>query len=137
MQSFTRLLRFGALVSWIIVVMNEFRVFRPVRDAAWPSSPRAQVREDLADTRRRACCLLFSVWLQSGRKDREADPAGRVLPRMSLPARVASSISSLTYYAMVIFGLLVALAAAGFEMSQFAIVIGALGVGIASACRTS
>jgi small-conductance mechanosensitive channel len=49
---------------------------------------------------------------------------------MSLPRGVASSISSLTYYAMVIFGLLVALAAAGFEMSQFAIVIGALGVGI-------
>jgi small-conductance mechanosensitive channel len=49
---------------------------------------------------------------------------------MSLPRGVANSISSLTYYAMVILGLFVALAAAGFEVSQLAFVVGALGVGI-------
>ena len=36
----------------------------------------------------------------------------------------------MSYYAMVLLGLLVALAAAGFEVSQLALVIGALGVGI-------
>jgi len=49
---------------------------------------------------------------------------------MSLPRGVANSISSLTYYAMVMLGLMVALAAAGFEVSQLAIVVGALSVGI-------
>jgi small-conductance mechanosensitive channel len=39
-------------------------------------------------------------------------------------------VSSLTYYAVVIAGLFVALAAAGFEVSQLAFVVGALGVGI-------
>jgi small-conductance mechanosensitive channel len=53
-----------------------------------------------------------------------------VLPNMSLPRGVANSVSSLSYYAVVIFGLFFALAAAGFEIGQLAIVIGALGVGI-------
>jgi small-conductance mechanosensitive channel len=53
-----------------------------------------------------------------------------ILGRMSLPRGVANSVSSLTYYALILFGLLVALAAAGFKVSQLAIVVGALSVGI-------
>jgi small-conductance mechanosensitive channel len=49
---------------------------------------------------------------------------------MELPRGVGNSIATLTYYALIIIGLLVALAAAGFQTSQFAIVFGALGVGI-------
>jgi small-conductance mechanosensitive channel len=75
--------------------------------------------------------FLFSVWLafwaaKTVRLVLEDD----VLPKMSLPRGVGNSISSLTYYAMVIAGLIVALAAAGFEVSQLAIVVGALSVGI-------
>jgi small-conductance mechanosensitive channel len=43
---------------------------------------------------------------------------------------VGNSISSLSYYALVFAGLAVALVAAGFEMSQLTIVVGALGLGI-------
>ena len=53
-----------------------------------------------------------------------------LLPKMSLPRGVGNSISSLTYYALVMAGLFFALAAAGFEISQLAIVVGALSVGI-------
>jgi len=53
-----------------------------------------------------------------------------VLPKMDLPRGVGNSISSLSYYALVLIGLMVALAAAGFETSQFALVFGALGIGI-------
>jgi small-conductance mechanosensitive channel len=75
--------------------------------------------------------FLFSVWLAFwAARTVRLILQDEVLPRMSLPRGVGNSISSLTYYAMVLLGLLVALAAAGFEMSQFAIVIGALGVGI-------
>jgi small-conductance mechanosensitive channel len=49
---------------------------------------------------------------------------------MALPRGVANSVATLSYYAVVLLGLMFALAAAGFEMSQFAIVFGALGVGI-------
>jgi small-conductance mechanosensitive channel len=53
-----------------------------------------------------------------------------VLPNMSLDRGVANSISSLSYYALMMIGLFVALAAAGFQISQLTIIIGALGVGI-------
>ena len=53
-----------------------------------------------------------------------------ILGRMPLPRGVANSVATLTYYALVVIGLLVALAAAGFEVGQLAIVVGALGVGI-------
>jgi potassium-dependent mechanosensitive channel len=53
-----------------------------------------------------------------------------ILPNMELPRGVANSISSLSYYALLLFGLMVALSAAGFQLSQLAIILGALSVGI-------
>jgi small-conductance mechanosensitive channel len=53
-----------------------------------------------------------------------------ILPNMSLPRGVANSVSSLTYYLLIIGGLAVALVASGFEVGQLAFAIGALGVGI-------
>jgi potassium efflux system protein len=49
---------------------------------------------------------------------------------MALPRGVGNSVSTLSYYALILVGLMVALAAAGFDASQFALVFGALGVGI-------
>jgi small-conductance mechanosensitive channel len=43
---------------------------------------------------------------------------------------VGSSIASLSYYALLLLGLLVALSAAGFDVSQLTLLLGALGVGI-------
>ena len=75
--------------------------------------------------------FLFSVWLAFwAAKTVRLILQDEILPKMSLPRGVGNSISSLTYYAMVMFGLVVALAAAGFEVSQLAFVVGALGVGI-------
>jgi small-conductance mechanosensitive channel len=56
--------------------------------------------------------------------------AEEVLPNMSLPRGVGNSVSTLTYYGVVLLGFIAALAVAGFEVGQFAIVFGALGVGI-------
>jgi small-conductance mechanosensitive channel len=52
------------------------------------------------------------------------------MPKMDLPRGVGNSISTLTYYALIMAGIFFALAAAGFELSQLALVVGALGVGI-------
>ncbi len=49
---------------------------------------------------------------------------------MTLPRGVGNTIATLSYYAIVIAGLMFALLAAGFEVGQLAIVVGALGVGI-------
>ena len=53
-----------------------------------------------------------------------------VLPRMPLAMGAASAASRLIYYALVIVGILFALAASGVELSKLTLVISALGVGI-------
>jgi small-conductance mechanosensitive channel len=131
LHGFTRLLRVAALVAWIIVILSEFRIFRPI-SAAVSSVLTHELRfGEISISLGGVLLFLFSVWLafwaaKTVRLVLEDD----VLPKMSLPRGVGNSISSLTYYAMVIAGLFVALAAAGFEVSQLAIVVGALSVGI-------
>ena len=131
LHSLTRLLRLAALVSWIIVVLNEFRIFRPIKEVVSGMLTHELRFGQISVTLGGVLLFAFSVWLAFwvGKTVRVV-LHDDVLPNMSLPRGVANSISSLTYYAVVIFGLFVALAAAGFEIGQLAIVIGALGVGI-------
>jgi small-conductance mechanosensitive channel len=53
-----------------------------------------------------------------------------VLPRMPLSLGAASASSRLIYYALVVLGIVFALAASGVELSKLTLVISALGVGI-------
>jgi len=53
-----------------------------------------------------------------------------VFPRVTLPRGVPATLTMLIHYGILALGFLFALSAAGFEVSQFAIVAGALGVGI-------
>jgi small-conductance mechanosensitive channel len=53
-----------------------------------------------------------------------------VLPHLSLPRGVAATISMLVNYFIIALGFFIAVSAAGFELSQFALIAGALGVGI-------
>jgi small-conductance mechanosensitive channel len=131
LHGFTRLLRLAALVAWIIVILNEFRIFRPISAVVTGVLTHELRFGEISISLGGVLLFLFSVWLafwaaKTVRLVLEDD----VLPKMSLPRGVGNSISSLTYYAMVIAGLFVALAAAGFEVSQLAIVVGALSVGI-------
>lgn len=53
-----------------------------------------------------------------------------VLPRMPLAMGAASAASRLIYYALVVAGIIFALAASGVELSRLTLVVSALGVGI-------
>jgi len=53
-----------------------------------------------------------------------------VLVRMKLPRGVSAAISMLTNYAIIGLGLMIAFSVAGIELDKFAIMLGALGVGI-------
>lgn len=131
LASITRLLTFGALVAWVVVMLNEFRIARPVS---------AQVRAVLTYpltigevSVSAGGILLFalSVWLSYWlARTVRLVLQDEVMPKMDLPRGVGNSISTLTYYAMIMAGIFFALAAAGFELSQLALVVGALGVGI-------
>jgi len=131
LHSVTRLLRFAALAAWIIVVMNQFRIFRPVRDAVSAVLTHEIRFGEISLTLGGVLLFFFSVWLAFWvAKTVRLILQDEVLPKMSLPRGVGNSISSLTYYALVIAGLFAALVAAGFEVSQLTLVVGALGLGI-------
>jgi small-conductance mechanosensitive channel len=131
LQSFTRLLGFAALAAWMIVLLNEFRIFRPIRDAVVAVLTHELRFGQISLTLGGVLLFFFSVWLAFWvAKAVRLILQDEVLPKMSLPRGVGSSISSLTYYALVFAGLSVALVAAGFEMSQLTLVVGALGLGI-------
>ena len=131
LRSTTRLLRFAAAVAWTVITLNEFRVFRPIYQAVHGVLVHPLAVGKISLTL--GSLLLFGVavylafWIAKTVRYVLRD---EILPKMSLPRGVGNSVSSLTYYALVLIGLMVALAAAGFEMSQFALIFGALGVGI-------
>lgn len=131
LHGFTRLLRVAAVVVWVLVVLNSFRIYRPIFDAVTGVLTYEIGFGELSVTLGGVLLFGFSVWLAFwAAKTVRLILQDEVLPRMALPRGVGSSISSLTYYALLMVGLFVALAAAGFEVSQLAIVVGALGVGI-------
>ena len=55
---------------------------------------------------------------------------GDVLPRLNLARGVPGAISSITSYLIIGFGIIIAMVAAGIDLSSFALLAGALGVGI-------
>jgi small-conductance mechanosensitive channel len=55
---------------------------------------------------------------------------GDVLPRLNLARGVPGAISSITTYAIIGFGIILATVTAGIDLSSFALLAGALGVGI-------
>ena len=131
LRSLTRLLRLAAAVTWIVVTLNEFRVFRPIYGAVRSILVHPLSFGNISLTLGNVLLFAFAVYLAFWvAKTVRYVLRDEVLPKMSLPRGVGNSVSSLTYYALVFVGLMVALAAAGFEMSQFAIIVGALGVGI-------
>ncbi len=131
LQSLGRLINFVALVTWVLIVLNEFRIYRPV--AKWLTVVLTYPIEAGAISVTLGSILLFlgSVWVAFWlARTIRVVLRDDVLPNMQLPRGVGNSISTLTYYGVITIGVVVALAAAGFHVSQLAFIVGALGVGI-------
>jgi small-conductance mechanosensitive channel len=112
-------------------MLNQFRVGRPLFGAAkWVLAYPLEAGH-ISVTLGSILLFFFSIyvafWVARTVRVLLRD---EILPKMELPRGVGNSVSSLSYYGLVLIGLMVALAAAGFETSQFAIIFGALGVGI-------
>jgi small-conductance mechanosensitive channel len=125
------LFRVLALLAWVAIVLTEFRIYRVLSER---TSELLAVRIGAGNvefTLGSLLLFLFSVWLSFWvARTLRAILRDGVLGRFDLGRGVANSIASLTYYAVLLLGFLLALAVAGFELGQFAIVLGALGVGI-------
>jgi small-conductance mechanosensitive channel len=131
LETLGRVIDFGAVVAWVLIVLNEFRIYRPV--ATWLKGVLTHPLEvgEISITLGSVLLFLASVWVAFWlARTIRVVLRDEVLPNMELPRGVGNSISTLTYYAVVTIGVMIALAAAGFQMSQLALVVGALGVGI-------
>lgn len=111
--------------------LSAFRVLRPVRAGlAAGLAHHFEVGElavSLGDVLAFAVSALVAWWV--ARLVRQV-LGEQLAARPTLPRGVASSVASLSYCALLVLGFLVALSAAGFKVSQLALVFGALGVGI-------
>ena len=126
-----RWLRVAGVASWILATLVSFRaldaVSRGLRVAFGTRWTVGNVNVSLGDV----VTFTVAIWaaLLLSRLLRfvlEED----VFPRVSLPRGVSATLSMLLHYGILALGFLFALSAAGIEVSQFAIVAGALGVGI-------
>lgn len=127
----SRIVAIGAAAGWLLYALGRFRVLRPAQEGFAAvmafGGDIGEVSLKVGD----ALALVLCAWLAL----RAARITRRVLREElpghpNLPRGVGSSIASLSYYAVLILGLLFALSVAGVKVGQLAIVFGALGVGI-------
>jgi small-conductance mechanosensitive channel len=126
-----RLGRTLLIIAWVVVVLRFFRIYRPLLDwavAVLSYHIRIGVLTiSLGSSAGFVAAVWVAIWLA---KTIRLVLSQDVLPKVSLPRGLGNTISTLTYYAVLFLGLLVALAIAGFHIGELAIVFGALSVGI-------
>lgn len=127
----SRTLALAAVLGWIVYTSNRFRAYRPVystlEDMVTHEFTAGEISISLGSVLVFAAGVALAIWLARLVRFLLRE---EVLPNMALPRGVDNSVASLTYYALVIIGLLAALAAAGVKVGQLAFLFGAMGVGI-------
>ena len=119
------------LATWLVYTLQSFRVYRPLTDMLIAVLTHVfnlgVISFSLGNLVSFVAATWVTFWLAGTIR---ALLSKDILPSLSLPRGVGNSISTLTYYTLLFLGLLAALAAAGFQVGQLAIVFGALGLGI-------
>ncbi|MGL6111309.1 MAG: mechanosensitive ion channel domain-containing protein [Rubrivivax sp.] len=137
MQVVSRLFDFGLMLVWLYGTLDAFRILRPLQGGLAAVFAWKVEFGNIAITVGGTVLFVVSVYLSFwAAKTVRGILAEDVLPRLSLPRGVANSASTMTYYVLLMLGLVVALAAAGFEVSQLTIVLGALSLGIGLGLQT-
>lgn len=132
-----RVIIIGATLGWLAYSADRFRLQRPLRFAGAAvmglGIDVGEVSLHLGDVAVFFLATWIAVVLAKGvrRVLRDELPGHTALPR-----GVGNSIASLSYYGVLALGMLVALSAAGLKLSQFALVFGALGVGVGFGLQT-
>ncbi len=126
-----RLGRMLMVVAWLVYALQSFRVFRPLYAALVAvltyQFQLGLLSLSLGSIAAFAAAIWAAFWLA---RTIRLVLAEDLLPSLALPRGVGNSISTLSYYSVLFLGLLAALAAAGVQIGQLALVFGALGVGI-------
>jgi small-conductance mechanosensitive channel len=121
----------AAAALWVYVVLNFFTVRRNVLDALGTALTTPMTVGAISISA--SDVLIFCVVLVGGimlagvfRVLLQED----LLPRFSLKHGLPNTISTLTYYVLLLVGFLLALAASGVELSKWAILTGGFGLGV-------
>ncbi|MBS0451128.1 MAG: mechanosensitive ion channel [Proteobacteria bacterium] len=127
----TRLITLGAVTGWLAYSMQRFRIFRPVygllASAFSAKFEMGEISISLGNVLVFVVAVFVAFWVAKGVRVLVHD---EVLKRLRVSRGLGNSVASLTYYGVLVGGLLMALSAAGFKISELTIVLGALGVGI-------
>jgi small-conductance mechanosensitive channel len=131
MASFERLTNLLAAIFWLATTLNAFRLLGPVWDGLKTLFVSEATFGNFSVSLGGIFAFVVAIWLgvmvsRILRFVLEED----VYPRVSLPRGVPSAISSMIHYALITIAFFVALAVAGIDLSSFAIIAGAVGVGI-------
>jgi potassium efflux system protein len=131
LHSLSRLLNVGTLAVWVVETLKVFFVFRPVTNWARVMLSQPHVIGHISITVGSILLFVVSVWVSLWlAKTIRFTLRDEMLPRMEVPQGVGDSITTLIYYALATVGFMIALVAAGFQLSQLTLAVGALGVGI-------
>ena len=126
-----RLGRTLMVLAWLIYALQSFRLYRPLSSALLTVLTHefqlGLLSISLGSLAAFSLAIWAAFWLARTIRLLLAED---LLPALSLPRGVGDSISTLSYYGILFIGLLLALAMAGFQVGQLALVFGALGVGI-------
>lgn len=125
------LFRIVALIIWISTTLENFTILEPMKIVLTDiiNSPLriGTLNIALGDILAFFVTLWISILLARFARFILGED---VLPRLTLPRGVSGAISFVAYYFILIVGFLFALSAAGIEWSRFALLAGALGIGI-------
>lgn len=130
-QMLRRLLVLASACAWLLYSADRFRILRPLQAALSGVLSYKITLGEITITPGHMLVFVVAVFVSFwAAKAVRLVLREEVLVRMPLPRGVGNSIASLSYYAVLLLGVLVALSAAGLKITQLAFVAGALGVGI-------
>jgi potassium efflux system protein len=124
-------LRIGMRLLWLHIALNSFRIRNLVYEGIWGG---LNARSSVGELEVALIDFLLAglmIWLSFAisrfvRFVLDED----VLPRAKLPRGVPFAISTMVRYVLLVIGFMLAVAASGLDTSRFALLVGALGVGI-------
>ncbi|MCW9066653.1 MAG: mechanosensitive ion channel [Ignavibacteriaceae bacterium] len=126
-----RILNLVIVVLSIIIILNNLGIRQIVFDWLGDTLTHEWAIGSFSITLGNIIIFIISIWLaiiiaRFVRFILEGD----VLPRLNLPRGVPGAVSIMTSYLIIGFGIIVAIMGAGIDLNSFALLAGALGVGI-------
>jgi small-conductance mechanosensitive channel len=126
-----KIIRYAFIVWWITIFLLNFEILLPVEDYFSELFTREWAIGTFSISIADVVLFFATIWISVllARLIRFF-LEGDVLSRMTLPRGVPGAISAIVKYIIVGFGIVVAFSAAGLDLDKFALLAGALGVGI-------